>query len=298
MEVIHELITRLARLLELESFYAPAQGGDGAKEHIVRLRKYRRSRWGQTKYGVEVSKQLTALLVQAYSQKLGLKQLASDRLLNKTSDGVGRLVQVLVELAALDQEQVAQTGELTYYTDAATLYQNVLRICEEEMQKPECKSAEWQGYQEQIKAAYSGLVKIRRAMLASGKGRKEGVVAQGGMSIAKLQEEISSDRQVLKELRADAKTRVAQLEAAMSKQGSPEEEIAGEKEYIEGSRALFADISKKIRDFLARLYQESEQELGPAPCKYTVMGLGSMALEQMTPYSGPRVCHPRGRSPG
>ena len=106
------------------------------------------------------------------------------------------------------------------------------------------------------------------------------------MSIGKLQEEISSDKQVLKELRADAKTRVAQLEAFLSKQGSEEEEIAGEKEYIEGSRALFSDISKKIREFLARLYQESEQELGPAPCKYTVMGLGSMALEQMTPYSG------------
>ena len=48
---------------------------------------------------------------------------------------------------------------------------------------------------------------------------------------------------------------------------------------------LFADIAKGVREFLARLYQESEQELGPAPCKYTVMGLGSMALEQMTPYS-------------
>ena len=84
-------------------------------------------------------------------------------------------------------------------------------------------------------------------------------------------------------LRADAKTRVAQLEALLNKPGSPEEELAGEKEYIEGSRALFGDIAKGVREFLGRLYQESEQELGPPPCKYTVMGLGSMALEQMTP---------------
>ena len=155
------------------------------------------------------------MLGQAYGQEL--RQVATERLVTKTSEGVSRLVQVLGQLAALDQDQGAATGDLTYYTDAAILYQNVLRICEEEMKQVESETGEVEGYQKQIDAAYRGLAKIRGAMLASGKGRKAGVVGQGGMSIADLQEEISSDKQVLKELRADAKTRVAQLEALLSK---------------------------------------------------------------------------------
>ncbi|MEL6153073.1 MAG: DUF294 nucleotidyltransferase-like domain-containing protein, partial [Bacteroidota bacterium] len=64
-----------------------------------------------------------------------------------------------------------------------------------------------------------------------------------------------------------------------------EEEHKAEQHYIEGSRQLFGEIAQTIQKFLARLYRECEQELGPAPCKYTVMGMGSMALQQMTPYS-------------
>ena len=277
-KVVHELTARLARLLELEGLCAPAQGSDGAKEYIARLRKEHRSSWGQTTYGTEVSKQLTALLGQAYGQEL--KRVASERLVNK-----GSIAKVLDQLAALDQEQGEETGELAYYTDAAILYQNVLSVCEEEMKKVESKREEALGYQEQIDAAYSGLAKIREGMLARVKGGKAGVVAQGGMSIAKLQEEIKRDKQVLQDLRADAKTRVAQLEAALINRGNKEEVLAGEKEYIEGSRELFSDIAKGFREFLGRLYQESEQALGPAPCKYSVMGLGSMAFEEMTPYS-------------
>ncbi|MCG8340814.1 MAG: tetratricopeptide repeat protein, partial [Cytophagales bacterium] len=282
-QIVHELTTRLARLLKLEGFWTLEQDGDGAKEYIERLRKDHRTRWGQTEYGAEVNKELTALLEQAYGE--ALKQGASEKLVNKTPEGVARLAKVLEQLAALHQERGEQTGDLTYYPEAAVFYQNVLSVCEEEMKKVESQAAEALGYPAQIAAAYSGLAKIREAMLAIAKGGKEGVVSQGGMSVAELQEEIARDKQVLQALRTDAKARVDQLEAFLNKQGSAEEVLAGEKEYIEGSRALFADIAKTVREFLARLYQESEQELGPAPCKYTVMGLGSMALEQMTPYS-------------
>ena len=165
------------------------KASDGAKEYIARLREAHRSRWGQTAYGAAVSKQLTALLAQAYGQEL--KRVASERLVDKTSEGVATLAQVLGQLAALHQEQGAQTGDLAYYTDAAILYQNVLRVCEEEMKEVDSQAAEALGYQAQIAAAYRGLAKIREALLASGKGGKAGVVAQGGMRIAELQEEIS-----------------------------------------------------------------------------------------------------------
>lgn len=55
--------------------------------------------------------------------------------------------------------------------------------------------------------------------------------------------------------------------------------------YIEKSRKLFQDIAEGMREFLAQLYQKAEEVIGTAPCKYAIIGLGSMALKQMTPYS-------------
>ena len=76
------------------------------------------------------------------------------------------------------------------------------------------------------------------------------------------------------------------LEAVLSDQGSSAEAIKqAEEAYIQGSQALFGEIAQRMGTLLAKLYQESEAALGPAPCKYTVMGLGSMALQQITPYS-------------
>ena len=56
-------------------------------------------------------------------------------------------------------------------------------------------------------------------------------------------------------------------------------------EKIERTRALFETIAERMQGFLARIYQESEAILGTRPCSYSVMGLGSMALKTMTPYS-------------
>ena len=71
--------------------------------------------------------------------------------------------------------------------------------------------------------------------------------------------------------------------------------------YVNSSRSLFEDISSKLKHFLSTLYQEAETELrsiGILPPQtqdpvtslikeipYSVMGLGSLALNQATPYS-------------
>ncbi len=56
-------------------------------------------------------------------------------------------------------------------------------------------------------------------------------------------------------------------------------------EKIERTGMLFKNIAERMQAFLARLYQESEYILGIPPCTYSVIGLGSMALQTMTPYS-------------
>ena len=58
-----------------------------------------------------------------------------------------------------------------------------------------------------------------------------------------------------------------------------------QKQYMTESRKLFEEITESMKSFLAKLYSDAEKEMGQPPCKYTVIGLGSMALKQITPYS-------------
>jgi tetratricopeptide (TPR) repeat protein len=51
-------------------------------------------------------------------------------------------------------------------------------------------------------------------------------------------------------------------------------------------RDMFENIAKKMKLFLAQLYNDSEKIMAtPPPCQYAVIGLGSLALQQITPYS-------------
>jgi tetratricopeptide (TPR) repeat protein len=55
--------------------------------------------------------------------------------------------------------------------------------------------------------------------------------------------------------------------------------------YIDESALLFKEIAEGMEGYLAGIYKAAEEIIGPAPCNYAVIGLGSMALRQMTPYS-------------
>ena len=55
--------------------------------------------------------------------------------------------------------------------------------------------------------------------------------------------------------------------------------------YVSTARTLFEDIANGMKNFLAKVYKNSEAELCKPPCKYAIIGLGSMALKQVTPYS-------------
>ncbi len=265
LQLVSGLLADLEQLLGLEALWTLEESKDSAQEYLVRLRNDDRL----PLYGADVSKKLTALLERAYGQ--ALKGAVSTTLLKGPSklshEEQERLAMALGQLAAFHQAQGSQTGDLSLYTDAAILYQHMLQVCEGE-------EAESPGYQEQIKEAYRGLAEIKAAMIA--RCRQGKATLSSSVTSDELQEEIARDKQILQDLRVDTKRRVAELEAA---------EMRDEALYIEKSKALFAEIAQRVGAFLGKLYQESEQALGPAPCKYTVMGLGSMALQQMTPYS-------------
>ncbi|CAH1231151.1 KLC1 [Branchiostoma lanceolatum] len=58
-----------------------------------------------------------------------------------------------------------------------------------------------------------------------------------------------------------------------------------EAKWVSAVRSLFHTTAGRMKDFVRQLLAECRETLGPPPCKYAIIGLGSMAREEMTPYS-------------
>ena len=273
-QLVEELITPLERLVELEGFWSEDSLGQAcAQDYLVKLWNSAKSR--ELALDQARDQQLIRLLERSYSGSL--KQLVSA---TESSQKV-QLIKALEKLAALASDQGAMTQDLSLYTDAAILYQHILSICAKEQDTLDSEAAA-----ALQNAAYQGLAQLQATMLAQAKG----VEATPPEEVASLQKRISEDRSELEAFRADVKPRttalINNLEAALIDQDSSDETIKqAEEAYIQGSQALFGKIAQWMGELLAKFYQESEALLGPAPCKYAVMGLGSMALQQITPYS-------------
>jgi tetratricopeptide (TPR) repeat protein len=253
--VAEKLFTDLEYLLQEERLCAPVAGEENAQEYITRLREDSGITWEATH-----KSRLTELLAQAFAQKLN--RLVSDHSLRATPEGMRDVAIVLNQLAALYQEQGDTTGKLSHYTDAAVCYQHTLRIGEEETSS----------YTAEIEVAYEGLARIRASMIEKAQRK---TASSNVLTSEALRAAIARDKGELETLRQNAKDRLAEIDAVEQ----------DEAKYIEKSKVLFADIAERVGKFLKRLYEESEEELGKSPCRYTVVGLGSMALQQTTPYS-------------
>ena len=260
------LLQQLEELLKLESLWGAEK--EDAQSYLEKL---------QALYGVG-NTAVTTLLQKAYSQTLIRvvdaapfeKAGSPESVTQGATTHTRKLIDALGKLAVLYAQLGDKTKELNYYTEAAVHYQVILHACHKDPQH----------YKEDIKEVYASLAQIRKAMLVTCKAKGTPPDA------AALQAEIESDKSALEAFRAYTRKEVDRLDAILHKEGmSLEEEKQAEEAYIKGSREVFSHIAQTIRSFLAQLYQACEKELGPAPCKYAVMGLGSMALQQMTPYS-------------
>ena len=212
-----------------------------------------------------------------------LRSLASIPQIDQQPQQLAELGAVLLKLAASKQEEKRDSAEdLSPYTEAAILYQHVLSI-----------SAQKNAQQKKILAsnkaekladsAYQGLAQIQASMLARAKGQR--LEGHGRGSSRALQEQIDNDRKEVQTLRNHVAEEAKRLVDLMNKQGDEQGMLAYEGAFIEGTKKLFFDIAEKIKPMLARLYGESKALLGLPPCQYAIIGLGSLALQQATPYS-------------
>lgn len=160
-----------------------------------------------------------------------------------------------------------QSLVLQYYNDAAIACHHGLSVIEKangsddlELQKLE-------------KEIYSHLDLIQTDMVSVCRGKSE--LLQNISEKADLSNISKSG--IVTQLRQETKEQLKNIEAAKANQEN--------NTYIELTANVFKQVARGMEQYLAALYREAQDLLGTPPCDYTVIGLGSMALRQMTPYS-------------
>ncbi|MCC8483338.1 MAG: hypothetical protein LN561_02065 [Rickettsia endosymbiont of Labidopullus appendiculatus] len=202
-----------------------------------------------------------------------IKQLAY----KKTQEELKDLVEVLADLGYLTTKLGELSGELKYYTDAAVFYQYVITILNEQL-TTESKN---EFTRQELTNPYQQLTDIQELIFSTIGGDQE--------KMPVVSEEATSNKKILSKLRIRADLNMEMIEKNYRHQinaDKQEEKQKYQELYVKTARELFEDTANGMRKFLAKLYSDSEKELTiPPPCKYAVIGLGSMALKQMTPYS-------------
>jgi tetratricopeptide (TPR) repeat protein len=148
--------------------------------------------------------------------------------------------------------------KLYYYNDAASIYQYALKLLNNDTEKM---------------AVYHRLSDIQDSIVK---------LCGGSLNILKpitCQSDVDElcHKEQLNALRIDTI-----IELGVSEKLRP---IIGQESYYGQSALLFKKISKAMEGYLADIYRKAESVVGSPPCKYAVIGLGSMALRQITPYS-------------
>nr|XP_012563325.1 unnamed protein product [Hydra vulgaris] len=219
--------------------------------------------------------QLKQLLKEQY--KLFIHQLAYKKSIEELKD----LVIVLNDLGYFTIKLGELSGELGYYNEAAVFYQYVITILDERLNKKLISKENKNEFiiHEKINP-HQQLTYIQQLIFSRIGGNLE--------KMPVIQDEVQTNKHILLALRNKTDKVIQKLENyyQQKKTTSQNEKENYQELYVSTARALFEDIAYEMKKFLFKLYSDSEQQISLVPpCKYSVVGLGSMALKQMTPYS-------------
>ncbi|MBS4165352.1 hypothetical protein NEOC65_000409 [Neochlamydia sp. AcF65] len=90
------------------------------------------------------------------------------------------------------------------------------------------------------------------------------------VDIPTTKKQFENNRRELKKFREEIEEKIQ----AFGSDPSPEE-----------VRELYSEIAQWIKTFFKHLVDQAQEVLGPSPCEYAMIGFGSLAREEMTPYS-------------
>jgi hypothetical protein len=166
-----------------------------------------------------------------------------------------------------------QTSPIGYYTDAVMHYRYAISILATD-QIPSIDSTITNQNRIEILHKKITVAKLDFLEIINSPGVKL-VEDLDNVITAEIIRTTSSDKEILSALRSDVEKRITIINEL-----DPRSE-----EYILETRTLFHEIATRMKKFIAQIFLESEAEIGEAPCQYAVIGLGSLALEQATPYS-------------
>ncbi|WP_341789380.1 DUF294 nucleotidyltransferase-like domain-containing protein [Rickettsia endosymbiont of Polydrusus tereticollis] len=192
----------------------------------------------------------------------------------KTAEEVKNLVIVLKDIGYLTTKLGELSGELKYYTEAAVFYQYIITILDEKLNE---KLINIKDKNEFIKQEslypHQQLTNIQQLIFLTIGGNQK--------KIPVVHEEAKTNKELLLKLRDKTDEEIQKIEDCRQQSKTDNQK----EKYVNTARQCFKDIADEMKKFLAKLYSDSENAIGTPPCKYAVMGLGSMALQQMTPYS-------------
>ena len=206
------------------------------------------------------------------------KPLIRDLAYKKAPSELKDLTKVLEDLAYLSINFGDLSSNLQHYTDAAVFYQSVITTITEKI-NPDLSDAE---YTDKIARIYKVLDVLSSKILSIGS-----IIRDGSAIFKHTHAESAENKKILSGLRKSVAVKMSVIEEHIynSKTEDVKVQAKYQKQYMTESRKLFEEITESMKSFLAKLYSDAEKEMGQPPCKYTVIGLGSMALKQITPYS-------------
>jgi len=204
---------------------------------------------------------------QSLLRELSYKQFTEElQLLTDTLESVGDIKREIGKLFFA----VNGSGGIRFYNESATYYEYVISILSERIDPSETNME----VQARIKKIQDNkLASLSKSILSEVTG-KDGMVVASLETASRLAQSRNEEIEFFKTAAKD----VEDLRRSNK-----------DDEYIKASGTLFDLISENLKSTLRALYQESEQELSKLginpPCSYSVIGFGSVALNQATPYS-------------
>ena len=175
-------------------------------------------------------------------------------------DDLGEFEEAFVKLGDLYQKSGA-------YTHAAALYNTALNA-----QAKKCShlSETTSNFAKRIRNKLTDLEKTFLQQI---------LTSPCELSYESHQETIDKYRRELHQIREDIKLQLSTLpQQSIQTKTSHENEI----DFI---RQIYIQLHNKLRDYIKSLLGDCYKTLGNSPCKFAIVGLGSFARKEMTPYS-------------